>query len=107
MPASRAPNRGDWAVNIVLVAAAAGALVLIGATLGTTHPLVFVGAALAVLFFLVRWHARNSAYLCASRGGEFVLTPLQDFFSPHSLTTKYARCPHCGEHNWSQLRVRE
>ena len=30
-----------------------------------------------------------------------------DFLSPHTPTSKYGRCPHCGQRNWNQARVRE
>jgi DNA-directed RNA polymerase subunit RPC12/RpoP len=107
MPASRVPTRKDWIVNIVIVAVAVGALFVAGLKLGSTHPVVFIGAALVVLFLLVRWNAGTTAYLCADCGQEFTLTPLQDFLSPHTPGSKYARCPHCGKRNWNQARVRE
>lgn len=107
MPASRVPATKDWIVNIVVVALAVGGLFVTGLLLGRTHPLVFLGAALIVLFLLVRWNASTTAYLCQSCGQEFTLTPLQDFLSPHTPGSKYARCPHCGQRSWNQARVRE
>ena len=100
MPASRVPNRNDWIVNIVIVALAVGGLCVAGLLLGRTHPVVFIGAALVVVFLLVRWNAGATAYVCANCGQEFTLTPLQDFLGPHTPGTKYARCPHCGQRSW-------
>jgi DNA-directed RNA polymerase subunit RPC12/RpoP len=107
MPASRVPTRQDWIVNIVVVALAVGGLFAAGLLLGRTHPAVFIGAALIVLFLLVRWHAGATAYLCENCGREFTLSPLQDLLSPHTPTSKRARCPHCGQRNWNRTRVRE
>jgi len=107
MPVSRVPNRKDWIVNIVIVALAVGGLCVAGLLLGRTHPVVFIGAALVVVFLLVRWNAGATAYVCANCGQEFTLTPLQDFLSPHTPGSKYARCPQCGQRNWNQARVRE
>lgn len=107
MPASRLPTTKDWIVNIVVVALAVVGLFAAGLKLGSTHPAVFIIAALIVLFLLVRWNAGTTAYLCENCGQEFTLTPLQDLLSPHTLASKYARCPHCGQRNWNQARVRE
>jgi len=105
--ASRVPTQKDWVVNIIVVGLAAAGLVVAGLFLGRTHPLVFLGAALVVLFLLVRWNAGATAYICQSCGREFTLTPVQDFLSPHTFDSKYSRCPHCGQRSWNRTRVRE
>src|SRR3974390_1510486 len=102
MPASHVPTRKDWLINIVVVGIAVGGLVIAGLFLGRAHPVVFIGAALVVLFLLVRWNAGTTAYIWESCGREFSLMPAQDFISPHTLHSKYSRCPHCGERNWNQ-----
>ena len=107
MPTSRVPTNTDWFINMIVVALAVGGLFVVGLKLGPTHPLVFIGAVLVVLFLLVRWNSGSTAYLCQSCGREFSLTPWQDLLSPHTPTSKYARCPHCGQRSWNHARVRE
>ena len=105
MPASHAPTQRDWMVNIIVVGLSVAGLLVAALLLGRTHPLVFLGAALVVLFLLVRWNASTTAYICENCGQEFTLSAFQDFLSPHTLDSKYARCPHCGERNWNKSRV--
>ncbi len=52
------------------------------------------------LVILVRGHAARTLYRCPSCGNEFKITPLTDILSPHTLTTKYLRCPACGKRRW-------
>ncbi len=52
------------------------------------------------LVLLVRGHAARTRYRCPGCGHEFKITPLTDILSPHTLTTKYLRCPACGKRRW-------
>ncbi len=52
------------------------------------------------LVILVRGHAARTLYRCPACGHEFKITPLTDILSPHTLTTKYLRCPSCGRRKW-------
>lgn len=52
------------------------------------------------LVILVRGHAARTLYRCPDCGHEFKITPLTDILSPHTLTTKYLRCPSCGRRKW-------
>jgi DNA-directed RNA polymerase subunit RPC12/RpoP len=52
------------------------------------------------LVVLVRGHAARTLYRCPDCSQEFKITPLIDFLSPHTLTTKLLRCPACGKRQW-------
>jgi DNA-directed RNA polymerase subunit RPC12/RpoP len=55
------------------------------------------------LVILVRTHAARTIYRCSTCGHEFKITPLTDFLSPHTLTTKYLRCPACKTRRWMPI----
>ncbi len=55
------------------------------------------------LVILVRGHAARTLYRCPNCGNEFKITPLTDILSPHTLTTKYLRCPSCGKRQWTPV----
>jgi predicted RNA-binding Zn-ribbon protein involved in translation (DUF1610 family) len=52
------------------------------------------------LFSLVRWHAKNTAYICPNCGYIFTISTRKDFLSPHMIDKKLLRCPKCGESSW-------
>jgi len=54
------------------------------------------------LFSLVRWHAKNTAYMCPKCGHTFMISTAKDFLSPHMSDKKLLRCPKCGESSWSK-----
>lgn len=56
------------------------------------------------LVILVRGHAARTLYRCPGCAHEFKITPLTDILSPHTLTTKYLRCPACGKRRWIPVR---
>ncbi|MFZ5981606.1 MAG: hypothetical protein ACOYVF_13340 [Candidatus Zixiibacteriota bacterium] len=53
-----------------------------------------------ILFFLVRWHARHTAYECPACGHRFIVTAWRDFISPHYPNKKRLRCPACQKKSW-------
>ena len=53
------------------------------------------------LVILVRGHAARTLYHCPACGHQFKITPVTDFLSPHTLTTKFLRCPACGKRQWT------
>lgn len=59
--------------------------------------LILVGGG---LFSLVRWHAKNTAYICPKCGHTFMISISKDFLSPHMGNKKLLRCPKCGESSW-------
>lgn|SRR5512135_2512829 len=52
------------------------------------------------LVLLVRGHAARTLYQCPACRHRFKITPVTDFLSPHTLTTKLLRCPSCGKRQW-------
>ncbi len=52
------------------------------------------------LYLLVRWNARNTAYICPKCGHRFMISTWRDFISPHVWNKKLLRCPACQEKNW-------
>lgn len=59
------------------------------------------------LFFLVKWHARSTAYRCPACGQEFEISILADFISPQVPDKKYLKCPHCGRREWAAVLMKE
>jgi len=49
------------------------------------------------LYLLVRWHAKNTAYICPKCNHTFAISTLTDFLSPNMIDKKLLRCPECGE----------
>lgn len=62
--------------------------------------LAYIAAVALVLFFIVRWHARNTAYVCPDCGHRFVISAWVDFISPHYPDKKRLRCPSCSKKSW-------
>jgi len=59
--------------------------------------------AAVVLFFLVRWHAEISAYICPRCKNWFIISPLTDLVTPQTFTNKYLKCPKCGKRSWARV----
>lgn len=68
-----------------------------GFPIGFAAWLVAVAAGLG---WLVRWHAKNTAYLCLKCDHSFAIAPLRDFLSPQLSQKKLLRCPRCEESSW-------
>jgi DNA-directed RNA polymerase subunit RPC12/RpoP len=62
--------------------------------------LAILGASLTIL---VRSHSRDTNYSCRACDTRFEISPWQDFISPHTLTQKYLKCPHCGARSWATI----
>ena len=78
-----------------------GGLLLVIYTNG--YPIGFAAWVVAVaagLVWLVRWHAKNTAYLCLKCDHTFTIAPLRDFLSPQLSQKKLLRCLRCGESSW-------
>jgi DNA-directed RNA polymerase subunit RPC12/RpoP len=63
------------------------------------------GVALPV-FFLVRWHARTTAYRCPACRHEFAISAWTDFITPHLPGKKYVACPSCGKKGWARVLMK-
>jgi len=63
-------------------------------------PFVVLGIFVVGAIFLVRWHAKNSAYVCPACSLHFPISAWTDFMSPHKGGVKLLRCPRCGESDW-------
>lgn len=55
------------------------------------------------LFLLVRWHAKNTAYICPNCGHTFMISTAKDFLSPHWFNKKLLKCPKCGKSSWCEM----
>ena len=104
-------TRRDWlkAGGLILLAVLAivvGAVVLIP----LRPPAGLIAWLVAVvgvsLYLLVRWHARTTAYECATCGAQFTLSVFRDFVSPHAGDRKCLTCPSCGRRGWMRVLVR-
>ena len=112
MATYRAITRGDWLKTLAYILLAFAVIAAGGIFLISQHwpfglilwLLVFVGG---VLSFLVRWHARTTAYRCAHCGHEFEISALTDFRSPHFPSRKYLRCPSCGTRCWAEILIKQ
>jgi hypothetical protein len=51
-------------------------------------------------YLIIRWHAKNTAFICPKCNHKFTITTAKDFLSPHFFDKKLLRCPDCGESSW-------
>ena len=65
--------------------------------------LAVVCIAVISLVFMVRWHARNSMYVCPECDHKFRITPWIDFISPHTFEKKWLTCPSCSKESWCHI----
>ena len=93
--------------SLILIVSAFGlAVILIGGTAALGWPIewaIRVGLlALSgfLVYFLVRWHARNFAYECPECCHKFSISTLTDLVSPHYPDKKRLRCPACHKRSW-------
>lgn len=52
------------------------------------------------LFFLIRWHSKNIAYICSNCSHVFTISTTEDFMSFHMFDKKQLRCPKCRHYSW-------
>ena len=90
-------------IFLIILTATAILIAFSGAPIGlyvALFPLVVLVAMLVV------WHSRSTAYNCPECGGEFSISPLVDFVSPHYPHKKLLACPKCGTVNWCEAHSR-
>ncbi|MDF2546206.1 MAG: hypothetical protein K0R93_1104 [Anaerosolibacter sp.] len=63
--------------------------------------IIIAGSAI-LLFLLVRWHTKVSAYICPKCKHQYSITPFQDFKSPQGPSSKYLQCSKCGRKSWTK-----
>lgn len=97
MGISSGQSRKRQLIVLYVIALAGGVFVIIFWLAGIILWLIVVGIG---LYFFVRWHAENSAYLCYKCGHLFVISALTDFISPHFPDKKLLKCPQCHESSW-------
>ena len=51
-------------------------------------------------YLLIRWHAKNTVFICPKCNHKFTITTAKDFLSPNFFDKKLLRCPNCGESSW-------
>ncbi len=66
------------------------------------HPLTLFVVAPAGIYWLVRWHARHTVYVCPHCRNRFAVSLKTDFLSPNMVTSKLLRCPQCGRADWCE-----
>jgi DNA-directed RNA polymerase subunit RPC12/RpoP len=97
MVVSSVKSRKWRLIVLYVIALTGGVFGIISWPGGIVLWLIIVGIG---LFFLVRWHAQNSIYLCPNCGHTFVISTLTDFISPHFPNRKLLKCPQCNERSW-------
>lgn len=111
MTTYREPTPRDRKTTLLLLAAAAVVAVTTGIWLLPRHGefwllLWTVTGVLIPMYFLVRWHARSTAYRCPSCGHEFEISAWTDFITPHVPGRKYVGCPSCGKKGWAKVLMK-
>lgn len=53
-------------------------------------------------FASIGWMISNLDYQCTNCGGYIYLDPWQAALAPHSMGSKWVRCPHCGQMTWAR-----
>ena len=106
------PSGRDWRVTVFLVATYVLALALGAVALLPDWWVIWAGAAILGLGFLVGWHAQHFAYRCEQCETIFTVPALVDFASPQGIGRgpdgdmrgwKLLRCPTCGR--WRRATV--
>jgi len=85
------------AALVIVMSAAIVVTLLIDNPVGAVIPVIAAAIGLALL---IRWHARNTTYICEKCGYQFDIGPLIDFISPHLPERKLLSCPSCGKRSW-------
>ncbi len=62
--------------------------------------IIWMFVAFGGVFLFVRWHAKNTAYICPECGYRFTISTFKGFISPHMWRKKLLRCPRCGKRKW-------
>ena len=62
--------------------------------------LVCIIALIAAIFYAARLDHETGNYVCRNCGNTFKPTFGEYFLAPHSLTTRYLRCPKCQKKSW-------
>jgi len=96
----------DRVINAVVLVAAVLCIVLWVRFAGRFGALAALSIPAAILFLLVRWHASHYGYCCGHCGAEFEISAFTDFISPHTVQSKYLRCPQCGKRSWAEARAK-
>lgn len=93
--------------KIIIIVALFTAFTIIG---GIFLPRIYWPVGFAIWLFLVivgtgvlvRWHAKNTAYICPKCGHTFAVTTLEDLMSPHMGIVKLLTCPKCVKSSWCE-----
>lgn len=101
LPMIRTRTRISLVIRLAVVVVIAAALFFLPRLQGWSGlSAVIIAAFILFTFFLVRWHARHSAYKCPGCECIFAISAWTDFLSPHLSGDKMLRCPHCGLSGW-------
>jgi hypothetical protein len=63
---------------------------------------VIVGSAVLVLVLMVSFHARRTEYTCPACARKFAVSAWVDFLSPHVPHAKLLCCPDCRKVSWCE-----
>jgi len=64
--------------------------------------LALFGIMILGLILLVTWHSISYSYICRGCRNQFKINFYKDLFSPQTKSTKYLKCPKCGERTWAK-----
>jgi uncharacterized membrane protein len=51
-------------------------------------------------YLIIRWHAKNTVFICPECNHKFTISTAKDFLSPNFFDKKLLRCANCGESSW-------
>ena len=103
-----APGTNDYlkagAYIIITIIFIVASVLLLNWWLGMIGFIVWVLLLVPVaIFFLVSWHARNTAYRCPECGHEFTIGTFKDLITPHNMSKFYLKCPDCRKWHWTEV----
>lgn len=59
--------------------------------------IIWMALVAMLLASLIRFHSRHTSFTCPGCGHVFMISPWLDAIYPHTMVSKYLKCPMCGE----------
>ena len=100
----------EYTVGGILVALIVSAVLITEKFTFSTLALVSMWTVVSVIFiaglyFAVKLDAETGSYKCSKCGHLHKPSFKQILFAMHIGTTRYLKCPKCGEHSWSKKNL--
>jgi hypothetical protein len=112
MSSYRKPKRSDWTKSLVIIGVYVAVISVTSFYLLLSYWYLWIALVAGGLFILVLWHKKSTAYRCPKCGGEFEISFLTDFFSPHGVTKNGGgwtclKCPVCSNTSKMEILVKK